>query len=239
MLRLKRMLMIILLLMLTSGGMLAASSIQAEAKTKTLSQKQINTMTKKVPKQVKKALKKMRFKVIIDSSKGNIYAGSFDSTTRQIVLKRKKKGYLLHEMGHFVALLSGNCDVTQEFKTIYKKEAARYTGSNKVYVIKSSQEYFAESFRDYCTRKNTLKKQRPETYAYMNRKVASITDRRINMVYKLYYSAADKRLDAAKTRSKAAKVPLRPVQVGTKRITTTRQSYFSSQRLVWGQLKRK
>ena len=50
---------------------------------------------------------------------------------------------IYHELGHFVAFISGNTDQTAEFKAIFAQEKTLYTAFNKAYVTQNSAEYFA------------------------------------------------------------------------------------------------
>ena len=145
----------------------------------------IDSLSGTINPQIIKAFKTMNYKIVIDPSVS--YQGNFNGGKQRITLKSANKGHLLHELGHFVAFVSGNRNLTGEFKAIYKKEADKFTGSNKAYVTKSSEEYFAESLRDYYTRPATLKAERPETYAYIEASIALLTDARINDVNAIYY----------------------------------------------------
>ena len=70
-----------------------------------------------------------------------------------------------------MAWISGNRDTTGEFKAIYEKEKNLVTSYNRQYTTQSSSEYFAESYREYCLDPRTLKKQRPNTYAAIEKAV--------------------------------------------------------------------
>lgn len=146
----------------------------------------IDSLSGTIDPQIIKAFKTMNYKLVIDASVS--YQGYFSGSKQSITLKSANKEHLLHELGHFVAFVSGNRDQTSEFKAIYKKEADKFTGSNKTYVTQSSEEYFAESLRDYYTRSAALKADRPETYAYIEASIALLTDARINYVNAIYYS---------------------------------------------------
>lgn len=132
-----------------------------------------------------KAFKTMNFK--IEVKPGVSYAGYFDGRNQKITLRSANKGYLLHELGHYVSFITGFKDSTAEFKNIYKNEAGKFTGTNKAYVTQNSEEYFAESFRDYYTRPAELKSARPATYKYVEKCINSITDAGINQINAIYY----------------------------------------------------
>ena len=59
--------------------------------------------------------------------------------------------------------------MNDEFIKIYNKEKNKFDGDIKDYITSNSREYFAESYRDYVTRKTTLKKKRPQTYKYIEK----------------------------------------------------------------------
>ena len=120
------------------------------------------------------AFKELGFKVKYD--KKMEYAGIFSVSKHAIILKRKDKFNTLHEMGHFLSRLQEGADSTEEFKKIYKLEKKKYSARLKSYVTKSSKEYFAESFRQYCTWNSGLKKQRPKTYKYIDKMLKTISE---------------------------------------------------------------
>lgn len=99
------------------------------------------------------------------------YSGYFTVKERRIYLRKLSGTTIYHELGHFVAWISGNRDTTGEFKAIYEKEKNLVTSYNRQYTTQSSSEYFAESYREYCLDPGTLKKQRPNTYAAIEKAV--------------------------------------------------------------------
>lgn len=112
--------------------------------------------------------------------------GVFSVRNHNIQLKRGQSSYLLHELGHFVALLKGEVDKKSEFASIYNAEKGAYVGNNKAYVTQDAGEYFAESFRDYTENASALKSQRPQTYNYINGLVNSISDKDVSDFYNNY-----------------------------------------------------
>lgn len=145
----------------------------------------IDSMSGTVSPMIVKAFKELNFKIVMNSNAK--YAGLFDARNQQVILKVANKGYLLHELGHFVSFVTGLKDSTPEFISIYKKEAGNYSGSNKAYVTKNNSEYFAESVRDYYSSPSALKSSRPETYNYVKDCISQITDERIDYVNSVYY----------------------------------------------------
>ena len=113
------------------------------------------------------------------------YSGYYDTRSRKITL-RKADDTIYHELGHFVAFISGNTDQSAEFKAIYAQEKALYTAYNKSYVTQNSSEYFAESFKEYTLNPAALKAARPKTFAAVQEAVSKFTDDRIAKVQKTY-----------------------------------------------------
>lgn len=105
--------------------------------------------------------------------------GVFSIQNHWIKLKNGRSAYLLHELGHFVSCLKGKngskIDTSSEFVRIYNTEKNNYVGYNKGYVTRTSSEFFAEAFRDYTDNPIILKKCCPQTYAYMEKMVNSIS----------------------------------------------------------------
>lgn len=132
---------------------------------------------------VRKAFTTLGFKVYIDSSVN--YAGHCDIKNRTITLK-KEDDTIYHELGHFLAFISGNTDTSSSFMSIYKKEKNKYTGTNKAYVIQDSSEYFAESVCEYTLSAKTLKNKRPKTYAAVQEAMDKITTERIKKLKAVY-----------------------------------------------------
>lgn len=168
----------------TTGGSKSSGSTTTSATTAT--SMNIDSLSGTVNPMIIKAFKTMNYEIVINS--GVSYAGYFDGKNQRITLRSANTGYLLHEIGHYVSFITGFKDSTAEFKSIYAKEKSKYTGSNKAYVTQNNEEYFAESFRDYYTNKNALKSARPDTYAYIEKCIAAVTDARINYVNAIYYS---------------------------------------------------
>ena len=113
------------------------------------------------------------------------YSGDYDTRNRKITL-RKADDTIYHELGHFVAFISGNTDQTAQFKAIFEQEKALYTAFNKSYVTQNSAEYFAESFKEYTLNPAALKSARPKTYEAVKEAVDKFTDDRIAKVKKVY-----------------------------------------------------
>lgn len=145
----------------------------------------IDKIAPKAEASVRSAYESLGFKVYIDSSVN--YSGYFNAKTRSITLK-KEDNTIYHELGHFVAFVSGNTDVSASFDNVYKKEKSKYIGSNKAYVIQSNREYFAESYKDYILTSSQLKGARPQTYTSVKDAVAKITTSQVKKL-KLVYGA--------------------------------------------------
>lgn len=145
----------------------------------------IEKLAPKMNANVIQAFTSLGFKVYVDGSVN--YSGYFDAKNRTITLK-KEDDTIYHELGHFVAFVSGNTDTTANFKNIYNAEKNNYTGTNKTYVIQSSSEYFAESVKDYILTPSTLKSARPKTYAAISDAMGKVTTAQANKL-RLVYAA--------------------------------------------------
>lgn len=130
-----------------------------------------------VNSKVANAFQKMGFKIVVNPSVS--YAGLFDARSQSITMK-KINTTVYHELGHFVAFLAGNYDMSAEFKAIFEKEKALYTMSNKAYVLQNSAEYFAESFKNYTLEPAQLKASRPATFQAIETALARITDAQVD-----------------------------------------------------------
>lgn len=137
----------------------------------------------KADSRVLTAYRTLGFTAAVDPSVS--YSGYYDTRNRKITL-RKVDDTIYHELGHFVAFISGNTDQTAEFKAIFAQEKALYTAFNKSYVTQNSSEYFAESFKEYTLNPTALKAARPKTYEAVKNAVDKFTDDRIAKVQKTY-----------------------------------------------------
>lgn len=134
---------------------------------------------------VKKAYKDLHFDITINSKAS--YAGLFDARTQSITL-REASDTVYHELGHFVAFLSGNSDTKSSFQVIYQAEKNSFTGSRRIYAMQNSAEYFAECFREYTLDPTTLKKTCPRTYEAIVNALGKITDQQVIMARQWYGS---------------------------------------------------
>lgn len=113
------------------------------------------------------------------------YSGLFDARSRSITLKRADST-IYHELGHFLAFIAGNYDMSAEFKNIYNREKSKYTAFNKAYVLSNSSEYFAESFKNYTLEPAQLQATRPETYRAMQTALSRVTDSQVSRIWSVY-----------------------------------------------------
>lgn len=143
----------------------------------------VEKIAPKMNANVLQAFNTLGFKVYIDGSVN--YSGYFDAKNRAITLKAEDDT-IYHELGHFLAFISGNADVTASFKNIYSAEKGKYTGVNKAYVIQTSSEYFAESVRDYILTPSSLKSARPKTYAAVADAFGKVTTAQVNKLRIVY-----------------------------------------------------
>lgn len=163
---------LVLVLSLSTAGAFAASS------------KTIPNTNAKADSRVVNAFVDLGFKVKYD--KNYRYAGSFSVSKHAIIMKTKTKMHILHEMGHFVSEINNGAGKSKSFASVYKAEKSKYKGSQKSYILSTSEEYFAQSFAEYTSEPNTLKKSRPKTYNYIKTKVESINKKAIQDMYNAY-----------------------------------------------------
>ena len=132
---------------------------------------------------VTSAFQKLGFKIVINS--GVSYSGLCDARIRTVTLKRADNT-VYHELGHFVAFVAGNIDTSSAFQSIYNREKSLYTDYNKSYVLSSSSEYFAESYKNYILNPTQLKNSRPETYAAIENALSRVTDAQASRILSVY-----------------------------------------------------
>ena len=144
----------------------------------------IRTAAPKADNALLEAFDELGFTFKVDASYQ--YTGVFDARTRVIIL-RYNDDNVYHELGHFLAFVAGNYDVSSAFKDVYNREKSLYTGRNQAYILKNSSEYFAESYRDYVLNKSELKSQRPLTYGAIETVLGRVTDIQIDKI-RNYYS---------------------------------------------------
>lgn len=143
----------------------------------------IDKIAPKLDKNVRDAYKTLGFKIVVDSSVN--YSGYFDAQNRTITLK-KEDDTVYHELGHFLAFVSGNTDTSSAFKSVYNSEKSKYDGKNKAYVIQNSSEYFAESVRDYVLSNSSLKSGRPKTYSAVQAAFGKVTTAQVKKLQLVY-----------------------------------------------------
>lgn len=135
-------------------------------------------------KRVLNAFQKLGFQVVIQS--GVPYSGLFAADKATITLKEADAGVAYHELGHFLAFIAGNVDRSSAFQQIFQNEKSKYTAYDKGYVLQNSEEYFAQSFRDYTENPAALKASRPQTYAAIQQALSRVTDAQVANVLRIY-----------------------------------------------------
>ncbi|MDO5807053.1 MAG: hypothetical protein Q4P26_01525 [Lachnospiraceae bacterium] len=135
-------------------------------------------------KRVLNAFQKLGFQVVIQSNVP--YSGLFAADKATITLKEADAGVAYHELGHFLAFIAGNVDRSSAFQQIFQNEKSKYTAYDKGYVLQNSEEYFAQSFRDYTENPAALKASRPQTYAAIQQALSRVTDAQIANVLRIY-----------------------------------------------------
>ena len=130
------------------------------------------------------AFQKLGFQVVIQSDVP--YSGLFAADKATITLKEADAGVAYHELGHFLAFIAGNVDRSSAFQQIFQNEKSKYTAYDKGYVLQNSEEYFAQSFRDYTENPAALKASRPQTYAAIQQALSRVTDAQVANVLRIY-----------------------------------------------------
>lgn len=159
---------------------------QAGSSTPSTPSKYDTTAAKAAPRmdsRVISAFDKLGFTMKVDSTVS--YAGHFDAKTRTIIL-RKEDETSYHELGHFLAFITGNADKSSAFTAVYNQEKSKYTGINKAYATQNSSEYFAESVKDYMVNAAVLRSSRPLTYGAIEDALNKVTDAQISKILKIY-----------------------------------------------------
>lgn len=121
---------------------------------------------------VKNALKALGFSIVVDPQSSN----SCDGTIRAIILSENSDSYVYHELGHFLAYVSGNADKSSDFISIYNTEKGKYTGAQNR--VANVSEYFAQSYEEYTkstATANALRRERPLTYNYIKNCISNLS----------------------------------------------------------------
>lgn len=121
----------------------------------------VSKIANKTQINIKKALTELSFSIIVDPQSSN----GCDGVTRSIILSEYSDTFVYHELGHFLAYVSGNRDKTSEFASIYNSEKANYPGNKGR--ISNASEYFAQAYEDYSKSATALRKACPQTYNYI------------------------------------------------------------------------
>lgn len=81
---------------------------------------------------------------------------------------------LCHEVGHALDEYT-KASAAPEFYQMYLAEKGVLQSSGSSNYVSSKEEYFGEAFNQYCLRKDLLKETCPQTYAYIDNIVSSLT----------------------------------------------------------------
>ncbi|MCR5666844.1 MAG: hypothetical protein K6G01_08440 [Eubacterium sp.] len=131
----------------------------------------IATYAKKADSELISKFKSSGYTYVIDSTLST--TGVF-SPTRKLISLAYHSDVVYHELGHYLAYVTGKSDKSTDFAAIYEEEKDDYAGTNKSYVTSTAAEYFAQSYRLYCTDASTLKKTCPKTYAFIEDRLAEL-----------------------------------------------------------------
>jgi hypothetical protein len=171
----------------TTTNLVSAVKAASTSKTATVSAGtySVRQYAPKCDARVLNAFEKIGCKLVVNPSVS--YSGLFDASTRTITLKTMDDT-VYHEIGHFVEFVGGTSAVKQAIANAYNTEKSKYTDYNKNYVLQSSSEYFAESFKNYCLDPSALAKNRPNTYQAVVSALNNMTDARVNTLISVYSS---------------------------------------------------
>ena len=147
----------------------------------------VRSMAPRADANVLNAFENLEFKIEINPTSS--YSGYFSVKAHNIILKKSGGDTIYHELGHFVGWLAGNVDTSSEFVAIYNQEKGALQSANYQYLTKSSAEYFAESYKDYVLSPQNLQSTRPQTYDFVKKAVARITDARVTNIKSAYMKA--------------------------------------------------
>jgi hypothetical protein len=124
------------------------------------------------------AFEALNCKVVVDPNftGGN---GQFDPNTGILTLQEENRGDALHELGHFVAFITGVSKKapSAELKKIYGEEKGKFPGTFVKYATSTPDEFFAECTREYYLGGNdqkALKSNCPGICKLIEDSVASI-----------------------------------------------------------------
>lgn len=115
-----------------------------------------------------------------DISAEHTVSGIHDLDNRRIVVSDTSAVVVLHEIGHFVScsfqkVKGENLTQTKEWREIYNSEKSKYVSKTDfervkdVYAATSPNEFFAECFQQYYLAQNTLAKNCPKAYSFIQR----------------------------------------------------------------------
>ena len=115
-----------------------------------------------------------------DISAEHTVSGIHDLDNRRIVVSDTSAVVVLHEIGHFVSCsfqkVNGeNLTQTKEWRGIYNSEKSEYVSETSfeeikdVYAATSPNEFFAECFQQYYLIPDTLAKNCPKAYSFVQR----------------------------------------------------------------------
>lgn len=115
-----------------------------------------------------------------DISAEHTVSGIHDLDNRRIVVSDTSAVVVLHEIGHFVScsfqkVKGENLTQTKEWREIYNIEKSKYVSKTDfervkdVYAATSPNEFFAECFQQYYLAQNTLAKNCPKAYSFIQR----------------------------------------------------------------------
>lgn len=136
-----------------------------------------------------RAFRKLRFRYYPNLGLKDPYlnevqgVGLFDIENRWIRSIDNDIYTTLHEFGHFLDHLKGYISSSNKFRTIFRLERRKMDDPHG---RSATNEYFAESYMEYCLFPKELKKKRPKTYRFIKKAVSNISSKDIKMLRNKY-----------------------------------------------------
>lgn len=144
----------------------------------------ISTLKNSVTPALISAFDQLAFQIVINPN--STYLGYFSTSKHSIEMRSVSVTTFRHEMGHFLDVLKNMPSRGTDFAGIYAREKGLYTGTNAAYITSNAQEYFAQSYRNYLENAAQLQAERPETFAFIDAQITSISSTDISRTYSQY-----------------------------------------------------
>ena len=187
----------------------------------------INHVAPLAPQNVKDVFNQLGFGVVVDPG-FKLGEGYFNGNFKRVTVTNGTMEHVYHELGHFVAAMTGNTDTCSAFQQLFREEAQNFKGTYKGYAqTHGAAEYFAEAFREYILHPNDLKSWVPKTYDYIKKIISRVTPEqaeKFRQTYSRRWDAYDKN-QFAKGTTHAPKGIAEVFEEGPEIITTSKGTF--------------